>query len=58
MKKLGLAVMVCVIAGAVSAGAQDKPRVFVQGERIAGRDQFRGRGWRQALGSVGIEFDD
>lgn len=32
MKKLGLAVMVCVIAGAVSAGAQDKPRVFVQGK--------------------------
>ena len=32
MKKLGLTVMVCVIAGAVSAGAQDKPRVFVQGK--------------------------
>jgi hypothetical protein len=32
MKKLGLAVMVCVMAGAVSAGAQEKPRVFVQGK--------------------------
>ncbi len=32
MKKLGLTVMVCVIAWAVSAGAQDKPRVFVQGK--------------------------
>jgi len=32
MKKLGLTVMVCVIAGAVSAGAQYKPRVFVQGK--------------------------
>ncbi len=32
MKKLGSAVMVCVIASAMSAGAQDKPRVFVQGK--------------------------
>ncbi|PYX38569.1 MAG: hypothetical protein DMG81_11425 [Acidobacteria bacterium] len=32
MKKLGLAVMVCVMASAVAAGAQDKPRVFVQGK--------------------------
>lgn len=32
MKKLGLAVMVCVVSYAVSAGAQDKPRVFVQGK--------------------------
>src|SRR5213075_3124757 len=32
MKKLWLAVMVCVMASAVAAGAQDKPRVFVQGK--------------------------
>ena len=29
MKKLGLAVIVCLV---VSAGAQEKPRVFVQGK--------------------------
>jgi hypothetical protein len=32
MKKLGLAVMVCMVAGTVFAGAQEKPRVFVQGK--------------------------
>jgi hypothetical protein len=32
MKKLGLAVVVCVIASATFARAQDKPRVFVQGK--------------------------
>jgi hypothetical protein len=32
MTKLGWAVMVCMIASAMSAGAQDKPRVFVQGK--------------------------
>ncbi len=32
MKKLGLAVMVCMVAGTVLAGAQEKPRVFVQGK--------------------------
>jgi len=32
MKKLGLAVMVCAVASVVSAGAQEKPRVFVQGK--------------------------
>ena len=29
MKKLGLAVIVCLV---VSAGAQEKPRVFIQGK--------------------------
>ena len=32
MKKLGLAVIVCVIVSVALAGAQDKPRVFVQGK--------------------------